>query len=600
MLLLDAGNIKKYYGDRIVTELEELKIYTGDRIGVIGQNGSGKTTLLDILAGRLKPDEGFVKRYCDVGYIRQFSEDGIKRDGAHEPNGSNGSDGSEGSGSYSAEFSQKLLKEFKLDGKIGREVLSGGEYTRLKIAEAFSSDNILLFADEPTSNLDYAGIDLFKQKLGRLESFVLVSHDRSLLDELCNRILEVRDGKVRAFSGNYTSFRQLCDIEKEQAELEYDKYIVEKAALEKAITNLKQRAKSMKKAPSRMGNSEARLHKRAATNIQGKLHAAANSMTTRLEKLEVKEKPREQPGIKLDFTLTNPPENKYVIWADKLSFSYGKVPVFSDASFRVSNGFKTALWGENGTGKTTLLNLIYERYRSGMSTLVINKNPRNLAMIKGDADIGIVPRARLAYFRQGFENLVPEESVLWNVMQDSVQNETVARTILARLLLQGNDVHKKVAVLSGGEKIKAAFAKLFVSSANVLLLDEPTNFLDMKSMEALEGVMKEYEGTVLFVSHDRGFVRAVADKLLLFGGHTIRSFDGGLEEYESRAGKSADSSAARQKKGETGNTTGRLPDGIERTMLQMRLTETIAKLSSGAGNKDMLEEEYRRLVEQLR
>lgn len=594
MLLLDAGNIKKYYGDRIVTELEELKIYTGDRIGVIGQNGSGKTTLLDILAGRLKPDEGFIKRYCDVGYIRQFSEDGIKPDGVYGAERSNGLGGSDESGSYSAEFSQKLLKEFELDGKIGREALSGGEQTRLKIAGALSSDNVLLFADEPTSNLDYAGIDLFKQKLERLESFVLISHDRSLLDELCNRILEVKEGKIRAYSGNYTSYSQQCDIEREHASLEYEKYIEEKTSLEEAISNRKQRAKKVRKAPSRMGNSEARLHTRAANEKQEKLHDAANILISRLEKLEVKEKPRELPGIKLDFSLTDPPENKYVISAEKLSFSYGPVKVFDNAGFRIPNGFKTVLWGKNGSGKTTLLNLVFARYSSGTAALESSMNPRDLE------GISVVPRARLAYFQQGFENLVPEESVLRNVMRDSVQNETVARTILARLLLQGNDVYKKVAVLSGGEKIKAAFAKLFVSSANVLLLDEPTNYLDMKSIEALEGVMKEYEGTVLFVSHDRGFVRAVADKLLILGGHTIKSFDGGLEEYESQAGKSDDLASGKQIKGETGNTAGRMPDGIERTMLQMRLTETIAKLSSGGGNKDALEEEYRRLVEQLR
>ncbi len=591
MLLLDAGNIKKYYGDRLVIELDELKIYTGDRIGVVGQNGSGKTTLLDILAGRLRPDEGFVKRYCEVGYIRQFEDGVTQRD--------------EVVGSYSAGPSSKLLKEFELDRKLGREGLSGGEQTRLRIAEAFSTENVLMFADEPTSNLDYAGIDLFRQKLERLESFVLISHDRDLLDTLCNRILEVRDGKMRAFSGNYTVYSQQYELERERAELEYEKYIDEKTSIEDAIADRKQKAKSMKKAPSRMGNSEARLHKRAVNNIQGKLHSAVNSMATRLEKLEVKEKPRELPGIKLDFSLTDPPENKYVITADKLSFSYGNVKVFDEVSFRLQNGCKTALWGKNGSGKTTLLNLIYARYSSDKDS-GDNLQGFGTAMEKSFsgmedslAMIGVAPRARLAYFRQSFENLVPGESVLWNVMRDSVQKETVARTILARLLLQGNDVHKKVSVLSGGEKIKAAFAKLFVSNANVLLLDEPTNYLDMKSIEALESVMREYEGTVLFVSHDKNFVKSVADKLLILDDHSAVSFDGGLGEYEEQNGKKANT-AGKCAKAESGDNAGRMPDGIERTMLQMRLTETIAKLSSGNGNREALEAEYNRLVELLR
>lgn len=591
MLLLEAGNIKKYYADRLVVEVDELRIYTGDRIGVVGMNGSGKTTLLDILSGQIEPDEGFVKRYCEVAYIRQFDEE-MKDAGYWQVS-------EEETGA-----SRKLLKEFELDRKLQREALSGGERTRLKIAEAFSRDNVLLFADEPTSNLDYEGIKLLNQKLDRLESFLLISHDRSLLDMLCTRILEVRDGKIRMFSGNYSFYRQQCEMERERASLEYQKYIDEKIALEEAISNRKHRAKKMRKAPKRMGNSEARLHTRAANEKKEKIHDAANSLITRLEKLEVKEKPREMPAIKLDFSLTNPPANRFVITCERLCFSYGAVPVFQNVCFSVNNGIKTALWGKNGSGKTTLLNLIFENHEG----------------------ISIVPKAKIAYFRQGFENLIPEETVLKNVMRDSVQLETVARTILARLLIQGDAVHKRVEVLSGGEKIKVAFAKLFVSDANVLLLDEPTNYLDMQSIEALENVLKDYEGTVLFVSHDRAFVNSVADRLLVLHDHRIEAFDGKLEEYEVRMG----SAGARVKSTannnieannnikivtlNTRNTAvhgtsnsdipGNAPespnDGIERTLLQMRMTEIIAKLSSGSGDSEELEEEYRKLVELLR
>jgi macrolide transport system ATP-binding/permease protein len=165
-----------------------------------------------------------------------------------------------------------------------------------------------------------------------------------------------------------------------------------------------------------------------------------------------------------------------------------------------------------------------------------------------------------------------------------VQNETTARTILARLLLPGDDVFKKVAVLSGGEKIKVSFAKLFVSKANVLLLDEPTNYLDMQSIEALEGVLKDYEGTVLFVSHDRAFVRAVADRLLVTGGLTVRTFEGGPDEYEESI-KIADEARNRE---------------LEKTLLQMRITEVVTKLSLQTSDKEALEEEFRRLTKQLR
>lgn len=547
MLLLEAGNIKKYYAERLIISFDEFKIYSGDRIGIVGLNGSGKTTLLEILAGQLEREEGFLRQYCDIGYIRQFAEKEAEN------------------------LNQRLLKEFNLVHKLDRDDLSGGEHTRLKIANAFSKDNVLVFADEPTSNLDFSGIELLRQKLEQLDSFVLVSHDRGLLDSLCNKIVEVRDGKIRIFNGNYTFYKQQIEMEHERSVNEYEKYAEEKEELENAIEGRKHRAKKMLKAPKRMGNSEARLHRREANERQEKLNSAANSLTTRLDKLEVKEKPRDLPMIKLDFSLTNPPANKIIITGEKLDFSYGTVNIFKGACFKVYNGVKTALWGENGSGKTTLLNLIHENETRSIS---------------------IVPKVRLAYFRQGFENLDPEETVLKNVMKDSAQTETTARTILARLLIQGDAVYKKAGVLSGGERIKTAFAKMFVSSANVLLMDEPTNYLDMQSIEALESVLKDYAGTILFVSHDKTFVNGVADRLLVIKDHSIEEYEGKLDEYEGRQAARNNSSGY----GIYAHPSGELANDMEHTLLQMRLTETIAKLSSASGDKEALEEQYRKLV----
>jgi len=433
MVILEARNIKKYYSDRLIIEIDEIKIHSGDKIGIVGQNGSGKTTLLNILSKDIDTDQGFVKHYCDVSYIRQFSSEAI-------------------------EATPKSLKEFGLNNKIHQDVFSGGEKTRIKIANALSNENVLLFADEPTSNLDFRGIELLKQKLSAEDTFLLISHDRSLLDSLCNKILEIKEGKIKIYNGNYSFYKEQIQMESQRAELEYEKYIANRSNLEEAILDRRAKSKSIRKTPKRMGNSEARLHKRSSTEIQQKLNNAVNSMKTRLEKLEVKEKPRGTSKIKLDFSLTNPPENKIVISGEKLNFSYGNNLIFEDASFKVYNGYKTAVWGENGAGKTTLLSLI----------------------CKGLSDsIYIVPKAELGYFRQEFENLDNTKSILENVMSDSIQTLSTARTILARLFFTGDTVYKKVEVFSGGEKIKVSFAKLFVSDANILVLDEPTNYLDM-------------------------------------------------------------------------------------------------------------------------
>jgi len=538
MLILEASNIKKYYSDRLIIEIDDLKIYSGDKIGIVGQNGCGKTTLMSILSKDIEPDEGFVEQFCSITYIRQFSDECISAD-------------------------QKLLKEFNLSQKSHQKEFSGGEKTRIKIANAFSDENIMLFADEPTANLDYKGVELLEQKLSKVESFLLISHDRFLLDSLCNKIIEVKDGKFKVYNGNYSFYKKQSQIEYEHALNEHEKYISIKSSLEAAIKDRQGKAKSVRKAPKRMGNSEARLHKRKSNEKQEKIHNGINSMVARLEKLEVKEKPKEIPKIKLDFYLTNPPENKIVISAQGLSFSYGTNTVLDNACFSIPKGSKTALWGQNGTGKSTLLNLIYKNSNSG---------------------IRIVPKAKIGYFHQGFENLEYNKTVLENVMQDSVQTQNIARTILARLLFRADDVFKKVQCLSGGERIKVSFAKLFVSDANILLLDEPTNYLDMLSIEALEGVLKLYEGTVLFVSHDSEFVNSVADRLIVFENRKITTFEGTLEDYK----------RSRQK------TQKKVISGTEKIMLEMKIAEVVAKLSNPNEDKECLEAEYQCLLSKLK
>ncbi|MGE5328677.1 MAG: ribosomal protection-like ABC-F family protein [Deltaproteobacteria bacterium] len=537
MLILEALNLKKYYGEKLIISVENLKIYKGDKIGIVGQNGAGKTTLLNLLAEEVAADEGSVKRYCDIAYIKQFSYESINADA-------------------------KILKELNVQDKIKCDVLSGGESTRLKIADAVSKNCILMFADEPTSNLDYKGIEILKQKLNQSESLVLISHDRDLLNALCNKIIEVNDGKLSFYEGNFLSYHEQKRLQTEREWFEYEEYTAVRTRLEDAVRDRQGRSKSMKKAPKRMGNSEARLHKRKAHEKQEKIDNAAGSMKTRLEKLDIKQKPREIPEIKLDFSLTNPPENKIIISSDNLSFSYGSNKIFDNTSFKVYNGRKTAVVGDNGTGKTTLLNLI---------------NNRN-------NQIYVVPKAVLGYFYQGFENLNHSKTVLENVMLNSIQTESTARTILARLLISGDNVHKKVNVLSGGEKIKVSFAKLFVSNANVLLLDEPTNYLDMMSLEALENILCEYKGTVLFVSHDTAFVNKVADRLLVLKDRKIEDFEGNLKafyEFKQKVKASDDKE-------------------MQKAVLEMKLTEIISRMSLPDCNKEQLKAEYSRLLEQLK
>lgn len=564
MLILEAINIHKNYGDREILSFDKLKIRSGDKIGLVGQNGAGKTTLLNILEGELLPDEGSVKRFCDVAYIKQFCDEEIVADA-------------------------QVLSEFNVQDKIERNKISGGEHTRLKIASAFSKNSLLLFADEPTANLDFKGIQTLKSKLLKAESLVLISHDRELLDSICNKIIEVSNAGLTFYEGNYSFYQHQKQKIVAREWFEYENFIDEKKHLEHAIVNRKARAKSIKKTPTRMGNSEARLHKREATEKQQKINSAAKSIKTRLDKLEIKDRPKELSSIKLDFSLTNPPHNRIVISSDDFSFYYGRREIFSNAKFQVYNGSKQAIIGENGTGKTTLLNQIYKsNYNTGginsLDRNILDMNSLDNNEVQSGKGIKVVPKAILGYFFQGFENLEPQKTVLENVMQESVQNETTARTILARLLFGGENVYKKVKVLSGGERNKVSFAKLFVSNANVLLLDEPTNYLDISSIEALQNILCEYEGTVLFVSHDKAFVNGVAQRLLVVEKKQIIEFAGNLKDYEARYNIS--------KTQEISQT--------QMMILQMRMTEVLSKLSHSNTDDEKLEAEYQELILQMK
>ena len=532
-ILLSANHIVQYFGERKILEFEKLNVYEGDHIGIVGGNGVGKTTLLNILSGELIPDEGSVIREVPVSYFKQF------RDRAEQ-------------------VDLQKCRKLGLTGKLSREHLSGGEMTRLGLA-AMNKDSLLTFADEPTANLDADGVELCCQMLEQCSTLLLISHDRAVLNRLCTRIIEVRDGCLYFYTGNFAAYHEQREQAFKRQEFEYQQYRSEKSRLEKAARQRSQASKSVRKAPSRMGNSEARLHKRAAGEKMEKLDSARKAILSRLEQLEVKEKPREMAQVRIDFSLTDPPANREIVMGDHITFSYGKKLIFENASFSLPKGSKTALIGPNGAGKTTLMELIWS----------------------GATGIRLVPKAKIGYFKQNLDTLDLSKTVLENVMETSVQSEKTMRGILARLLIRREDVFKKVSVLSGGERVKLAFAKLFGSPANLLLLDEPTNFLDMPAIEALQQMVEDYEGTVLFVSHDRTFLEECATRILRIEDRKLISFDGNLTEWEKKQMESKS-----EKK-------------MDKLLLELRLADVISRLSTpNCQNKEELEKEFEQLIAQ--
>lgn len=540
MLLLHAKNIRKSFGDREILNFEEFKLYSGERIGIVGINGAGKTTFLEILSGNILPDEGTISVYSDISYVKQLEM------------------------SKFDEVSSRTAGEFCI-GTEYRDYLSGGEKMRLKLASQLAKPNGILMADEPTANLDIKGIKLVEEKLVQYNGAVLlISHDRELLDKVCSSIVEIEDGRIKTYKGNYEKYKIIKEMQRERELFEYNRYAEECKRLKNTLVERHSNMNSIRKTPKRMGNSEARLHKREAGEIKQKLARYAKTIESRLERMEKKEKPKDEISIRLDALPVRQPVCNTIVWCKGLNIKFGKRTLLEDTGFEVPKGSKTAILGDNGSGKTTVMRMIAEE----------------------KAGTGIGKGVKIGYFFQDIEALDPQKTILETVIKNSIHPEWAVRTVLARLLFRRDEVFKKVGVLSGGERVKIMIASLLLSDSNFLLLDEPTNYLDLFSMEALQSLIKEYQGTILFISHDRKFINEAADRLILIEGNKFRTFEGGYNSYLEQT---------EQNNTQTKGTQNKL-------ILEMRLTEVLSKLTlpGKPADKEALEKQYNEILNELK
>lgn len=514
-MLLKAMDLLITAGPRTLLEIDELEIYEGDKIGLIGKNGTGKTTLLQVLADFASAEKGTIERYGKIDFIPQLKEANHHK--------------------------------------------SGGELTQQYIQKAFSSQSGLLLADEPTTHLDTKHIEWLEQSLSHWHgAYVIISHDRAFLDQVCTQIWEINEQKLRMFNGNYIQYKEQKEKEERSMQQRFEKYAKKKLQLEQALDKKRVKANRATKKPKKTSHSEAKITgaKPYFAKKQKKLHQNAKSIETRLKKLEKVEKPFEEKPLKMELPYHHKLHNKTVIQADQLSGNIGNRLLWEKATFFIKAGEKVAVVGPNGSGKTTLINKI----------------------LNNSKGITVSSACRIGHFKQDLSLLDEKKSILENVQEGSLQTETMIRIVLARLGFKRADVHKKVGVLSGGERVKVSLAKIFVSNSNTLLLDEPTNFLDIEAMEALEKLLMEYEGTLLFVSHDRMFVEKIATK-------TIAIENGQLSILE---GTRKDNKHAGEKKQDHNEE--------ELLRLETKISAVLGKLSTEPTPE--LEEEYQQLVKQ--
>ncbi|MGD6941145.1 Vga family ABC-F type ribosomal protection protein [Cytobacillus gottheilii] len=476
MKLLEANHLKVFIKDRLIIDVEHLQLHSKDRIGIVGKNGSGKTTLLEVLAEKRKPDSGDIHLFTSPVLLPQIKKTDTTK--------------------------------------------SGGEVTQEYIKEAMLQNPELLLADEPTTNLDTSHVEWLEKLLCHWQgAFIIVSHDRAFLDALCTTIWEVSDGKVKEYKGNYSDYVQQKELERLEHERDYEKYIQKKRQLENALEEKMKRADRATKKPKNVSLSEASITgaKPYFAKKQKKMQKTAKSIETRLEKLETVEKLKEQTPIKMVLPNERSFKNKIIIRAENIEGAFGSRKLWSKKSFHIKGGDKVAIIGPNGAGKTTLLK----------------------KLIHGSDGITVSPSAKLGYFSQNLDVLDLNQSILENVKSTSVQDESFVRTVLARLHFYRDDVYKLASVLSGGERVKVALAKSFVSNMNTFILDEPTNYLDIDAVEALETLLAEFEGTVIFVSHDRRFIYKVAQRIFELKDGSLLIYDGHYDSYKNDTPKNS-------------------------------------------------------------
>ena len=545
-MILSVSNLSKSYDGIPILKDVSFHIEANDKCAVTGVNGAGKSTLLKQITGEETPDEGSVTISKDttLSYLAQnpevdsdqtiyddlisvrsdlldlertmrLLEKEIEQKAGNEEalnalyqRYADASHAYEAGGGYALVSNVTgILKGLGFaESEFNRpvSVLSGGQKTRLALGKLLLREPKLLLLDEPTNHLDIDSIAWLETYLRAYPGAVLlVSHDRFFLDRIVNKVLDIENGRARMYVGNYTAFAEKKAALRKDLMRAYLNNQAEIKHQQEVIAKLKQfnREKSIKRAESR------------------------EKMLAKVERVE---KPFDvDDAMKLHFTPSCQSGND-VLKAEELSKGFDGHMLFSGVSLDVKRGEKLSIIGPNGTGKTTLLKII----------------DGALQPDSGEIDFG--SRVELAYYDQEHHVLNPENTVFEEISDAyPTMSNTEIRNLLAAFLFTGEDVFKMVGDLSGGEKGRLSLAKLMLSRANLLLLDEPTNHLDITSKEILEEAIRNYEGTVIYVSHDRYFINQTATRILeLDGGHFV-NYLGNYDYYlEKKADPSFDADKA--------------------------------------------------------
>ena len=560
-MILSCQNLSKTFVDRPILKQASFQLEEHEKAAIVGVNGAGKTTLLKMIIGQLPADEGLITFAKDktFGYLAQQSDlssshtiyeellsvkqdlvsmEQQLRDLEESMKHCEGTQLEEimdrytrmthdfevkGGLLYKSELTGVLKGLSFLDEDFDKQIstLSGGQKTRVSLAKLLLQSPDLIILDEPTNHLDIASISSLETYLRSYKGAVLiVSHDRYFLDRVVTKVIAIENGLVRSYAGNYSDYAAKAAMLRKAAVNAYLKQQEEIHHQQQVIDKLKSfnREKSIKRAESR---------------------------EKMLDKMELLEKPVE---IRDDMHLKLTPQiisGNDVLSIEDLSKHFGSLTLFEHVDIEIKRGEHVAIIGDNGTGKTTLLKIINELE----------------SMDSGQIRLG--SKVEIGYYDQEHHVLHSEKTLFDEISDDyPTLTNTQIRNTLAAFLFTGDDVFKKISELSGGERGRVSLAKLMLSNANFLILDEPTNHLDITSKEILEQALNDYEGTVLYVSHDRYFVNQTATRILDLYNKQFYSFAGNYDYYLEKKDVVEQPSGAVQPNGQT-TTAGANTDAAE-------------------------------------
>ena len=560
-MILSCQNLSKTFVDRPILKQASFQLEEHEKAAIVGVNGAGKTTLLKMIIGQLPADEGLITFAKDktFGYLAQQSDlssshtiyeellsvkqdlvsmEQQLRDLEESMKHCEGTQLEEimdrytrmthdfevrGGLLYKSELTGVLKGLSFFDEDFDKQIstLSGGQKTRVSLAKLLLQSPDLIILDEPTNHLDIASISWLETYLRSYKGAVLiVSHDRYFLDRVVTKVIAIENGLVRSYAGNYSDYAAKAAMLRKAAVNAYLKQQEEIHHQQQVIDKLKSfnREKSIKRAESR---------------------------EKMLDKMDLLEKPVE---IRDDMHLKLTPQiisGNDVLSIEDLSKHFGSLTLFEHVDIEIKRGEHVAIIGDNGTGKTTLLKIINELE----------------SMDSGQIRLG--SKVEIGYYDQEHHVLHSEKTLFDEISDDyPALTNTQIRNTLAAFLFTGDDVFKKISELSGGERGRVSLAKLMLSNANFLILDEPTNHLDITSKEILEQALNDYEGTVLYVSHDRYFVNQTATRILDLYNKQFYSFAGNYDYYLEKKDVVEQPSGAVQPNGQT-TTAGANTDAAE-------------------------------------